>query len=150
MKRFSLWNTCLQLVLVSILVSLLPACIIVVEEDDPYDDDYYRRRWQLEIIIYGSITHRPSDLGLYTLSLQENDAFSGRADCTNFEGRYEVGRASTMSVDDVAVEDEDCGASPLTPMYLQGLREARSITGDADELTIRFEGSGNLMRFKAL
>ena len=145
MNRFSIQRNGIRLITLLLVFSCLPACIIVVEEDDD-DDDYYRRRWQLEIIVYSNDTHRPVDLNTYTVSFQADDVISGKADCAEFEGRYEVGRASTLSVQGVNTNDAACGGSALADLFIQGIQEAQSMEGNAEELTIHFAGSGNMMR----
>ncbi len=132
-----------------VLVALLPACIIVVEEDDDrYDDDYYRRRWQLEVIVFSSGTYIPNDGDIYTLSFSTENALSGRADCVDFEGKYEVGRSSTLNINNLSAESAACGVDSIASMYIDELAQAKSYSGDSEELVIHLDGSNNLMRFK--
>ena len=144
MKRFSIWNVCARLAVMFVLIGLLPACIIVVEEDD--DDDYYRRRWQLEIIVYEHVQYRPDNSGLYTVSFHQDDVISGHTECAGFDGRYEVGRANALSVDGMSIDDDNCADAPLSTLFLDGIKNARSFEGNTEELTIHFEGTNNIMR----
>lgn len=145
MNRFSIQHVLRHFLMIVVMAGLLPACIIVVDEDD--DDDYYRRRrWELEVIVYGSVVHRPGQSGTYTIVFQEDETFTGQADCVSFEGRYQVRKTSTLSIDQLSTADAACGGDSLSALFLQGLREARTMEGDADALTIHFEGSGNMMR----
>ncbi len=130
-----------------VVLFLLPACIIVVDEDDD-DDDYYRRRWELDIIVYSSGYYTPAEDGVYTVSFSANEAVSGQADCVQFEGRYQVGRSSTLTIDGLSSGSASCGEDSIAGMFLDELKQARSISGDADELVIHLEGTDNLMRFR--
>lgn len=129
-------------------VMLLPACIVVVEKDDDRDDDYYRRRWQLEVIVFSAGTYTPNVGSEYTVVFDAQASLSGRADCMDFEGRYEVGRTSTLSINDLVSPQQACGSDSIAPIYLEELAGARSISGDSDELVIHLKDSGDLMRFK--
>ncbi len=131
-----------------VLVAFLPGCIVVVEKDDHEDDDYYRRRWRLDVVVYSSGIFTPNDGGVYTVSFNNESTFSGRADCVDFEGRYEVGRSSTLNINTLDSEEGACGTDSISSMYLEELANARSFSGNADELVIHLEGSDNLMRFK--
>ena len=128
-------------------VFLMPACIIVVEEDDD-DDEYYRRRWELELIVYSSNTYAPRDGDVYTITFENTDVFSGRADCVQFNGDYEVGRTSTLSIKNLNAGSQACGVDSIADMYLDELASARSVSGNADELIIHLDGENNLMRFR--
>ena len=136
-----------HLLYVCCVVFLLPACIIVVEEDDD-DDDYYRRRWELELIVYSSNTYAPRDGDVYTITFENTDVFSGRADCVQFDGDYAVGRTSTLTIKRLNAESPVCGADSIAEMYLDELASARSFSGNADELVIHLDGENNLMRFR--
>ena len=131
-----------------VFIALVPACIVVVEKDDPHDDDYYRRRWQLEVIVFSSGTYAPRDGGLYTVSFDNEDVLSGQADCVSFEARYEVGRTSTLTVNNMTSGNDQCSVDSLAPMYLEELASARSISGNADELVIHLDGTDNIMKFR--
>ena len=137
-----------HLVVLFFLVTLLPGCIVVVDKNDHDDDDYYRRRWRLEVIVFSTGTYTPSRGSLYTVSFDNETTLSGRADCMDFEGRYEVGRTSTLTIDQLNSEEPVCGSDSIASVFLEELERARSMTGSADELVIHLEGSNDLMRFK--
>ena len=113
-----------------------------------HDDDYYRRRWELELIVYSSNTYAPRDGDVYTITFENTDVFSGRADCVQFDGDYAVGRTSTLTIKTLNADSPACGADSIADMYLDELASARSFSGNADELVIHLDGENNLMRFR--
>ncbi len=137
------------MLLVVMLAGTLPACIIVVEEDDDRDDDYYRRRWRLEVVVYSGRSYYASTADSYTLTFGVDNLMVGRADCVDFEGRYEVGRSSTLAIQGVDATEGLCGEASLASMYLDGLHQARTISGNADELVIKYGGTEDELRFIA-
>ena len=129
-----------------IVVMLLPSCIIVVDEDDDYDD-HYRRRWNLDVIVYGSISESPTDSKAYSLNLSEEAILSGNADCTGFEGTYSVNDNNSISINRLSRSSTACEPLSLSGKYLDGLQEARSYSVSEDVLIIQFGEGGNSMRF---
>jgi hypothetical protein len=65
----------------------------------------------------------------------------------DFEGRYEIGRSSTLSIEGIQGGTDQCGPESLAAMYVAGLREAETYSGDEDKFIIRYGGNGNEMRF---
>lgn len=148
-KGYSSWRPVQWILLVAMLVGTLPACIIVVEEDDDYEEDYYRRRWHLEVVVYSGRSYYASPGSNYTLTFGTSNLMVGQADCVDFEGRYEVGRTSTLTIQGVDATEALCGEESMAPMYLDGLHQARMISGNKDELIITYGETDNELRFQA-
>ena len=148
-KGVASWRPVQWILLVVLLVGTLPACIIVVEEDDDYEDDYYRRRWHLEVVVYSGRSYYASPGTSYTLTFGTGNLMVGQADCVDFEGRYEVGRTSTVDIQGIDATDGLCGEASLASMYLDGLHQARTMSGNTDELVIKYGGTENELRFRA-
>ena len=145
-SRPFLRSSSLLVVFSLIVVALLPACIIVVEEDDDYDD-HYRRRWNLDVIVYGTIAESPVDGKAYSLNLSNEAVLSGNADCTGFEGAYAINDNNSISINRLSRNATSCTPASLAGKYLEGLEEATSYSATEDVLIIQFGNEGNSMRF---
>jgi heat shock protein HslJ len=126
-----------------LLLLCLPACILVVEEEDDY---FHRNRWRLDVIVYYGRTYTAD--APYTVTFQSTGDLYGRADCNDYDGRYETPRDGSLRIQEIYSEGSACGRQSLEDSYFEVLSSAVTYRVRGDDLIITARNGDTLYFYK--
>jgi len=133
----------IALIFAFVLPFITTGCIVVVEEDH---DDRHRylhgSEWTLEVVFYRTQTIQAADRSL-DLQFAEDGRFDGSATCGDVSGLYEVDDNGGFTVTSVEF-NENCGNEPVTGLFVDGMRAARTYQADSQALRIATQEDGYL------
>ncbi|GEM_PF-865619 len=134
----------LALIFAVVLPFVATGCILVVEEDDDYDRHRHLHgsEWTLEVVFYRTQTVQAADRGV-DLQFDDNGRFSGEASCGDVSGLYEVNDNGGFTVSTVEYH-ENCRGEPITELFADGMRAARTYQADEASLRIATQENGYL------